>query len=56
MTKSIDLSRAHIEKLRSLGLAVIKTEARAVEALSLRLNDDFATACGYMLECEGRIV
>ncbi len=56
MTKSIDLPSAQIEQLQALGLAVIKTEARAVEALSSRINGDFATACGYMLGCEGRIV
>ncbi len=56
MTKSIDLPPAQIEQLQALGLAVIKTEARAVEALASRIDGNFATACGYMLGCEGRIV
>jgi len=56
MTKLVDLPPAQIEQLQALGLAVIKTEARAVEALGQRVNGDFATACGYMLGCVGRIV
>ncbi len=56
MTRLVDLPAAQIEQLQALGLAVIKTEARAVDALSQRINGDFATACGYMLGCEGRIV
>ncbi len=56
MTKLVDLPSAQIEQLQALGLAVIKTEARAVDALSQRINGNFATACGYMLGCEGRIV
>ncbi len=56
MTKSVDLPAAQIGQLQALGLAVIKTEARAVEALAQRINGNFATACGYMLGCEGRIV
>ncbi len=56
MTKSIDLPPAQIEQLQALGLAVIRTEARAVKALASRIDGNFATACGYMLGCEGRIV
>jgi len=56
MTKLVDLPSAQIEQLQALGLAVIKTEARAVDALSQRINGNFATACGYMLGCAGRIV
>lgn len=44
------------EKLQNLGLAVIRNEAAAIEALTSRINGDFAHACGYMLNCEGRIV
>ena len=44
------------EKLKQLGLAVIETEAKAVEALSSRINDEFVQACQYMLACQGRIV
>ena len=39
-----------------LGLAVIKTEADAVTALSGRLGDDFHRACDLVLNCAGRIV
>ncbi len=43
-------------RLRSLGLAVIETEAAAISSLAARIDDDFARACSYMLECPGRIV
>ncbi len=43
-------------KLKSLGLAVIQTEAAAVAELAARIDDNFATACQYMLACTGRIV
>ncbi|RLJ21021.1 D-arabinose 5-phosphate isomerase [bacterium endosymbiont of Escarpia laminata] len=43
-------------RLRSLGLAVIETEATAISSLAARIDDDFARACSYMLECPGRIV
>jgi len=44
------------DKLKALGLAVIKNEAEAVSALADRINNDFAQACCYMLACEGRII
>ncbi|MET0066767.1 MAG: KpsF/GutQ family sugar-phosphate isomerase [Candidatus Thiodiazotropha sp.] len=40
----------------ALGRAVIETEAAAVSALSARLDDAFAQACHYLLNCRGRIV
>lgn len=43
-------------KLKALGLAVIQTEASAVAELAARIDDNFATACKYMLACSGRIV
>jgi len=43
-------------KYQALGLAVIRNEAAAIEALAPRINGDFARACDYMLHCEGRIV
>ncbi|MEJ2575420.1 MAG: KpsF/GutQ family sugar-phosphate isomerase [Gammaproteobacteria bacterium] len=43
-------------KLRSLGMAVIETEAAAVSALATRIDERFARACRYMLSCTGRIV
>lgn len=42
--------------LYRMARAVIDTEARAVAALSTRIDADFARACQYMLDCEGRIV
>jgi arabinose-5-phosphate isomerase len=39
-----------------LGLAVIETEAKAVAALSQRIDQQFAAACQHLLTCEGRIV
>lgn len=44
------------EKLRALGLAVIKTESQAITALLKQINDSFVQACELMLKCEGRIV
>lgn len=42
--------------LIKLGLAVIETEARAIADLNRRIDQNFARACGYMLQCAGRIV
>ncbi|MCP4390638.1 MAG: KpsF/GutQ family sugar-phosphate isomerase [Gammaproteobacteria bacterium] len=39
-----------------LGLAVLKTEAEAILALSARLDQKFYDACDLILKCEGRIV
>jgi arabinose-5-phosphate isomerase len=39
-----------------LGLAVIETEARAVMALTDRIDERFETACELLLACKGRIV
>jgi len=44
------------QKLRQLGLAVIRTEAEAIQVLSSRIGDDFVRACQAMLACRGRIV
>lgn len=43
-------------RLRSLALAVIETEADAIYRLKERINTNFIKACNYMLDCEGRIV
>ncbi|HYN77772.1 MAG TPA: KpsF/GutQ family sugar-phosphate isomerase [Lamprocystis sp. (in: g-proteobacteria)] len=43
-------------RIRDLGRAVLETEAAAVAALGLRLDDRFVDACRYLLACEGRIV
>ena len=39
-----------------LGLAVLKTEADAIEAMAERLDDNFTKACDLILKCRGRIV
>ncbi|KAF3977323.1 MAG: KpsF/GutQ family sugar-phosphate isomerase [Methylococcales symbiont of Iophon sp. n. MRB-2018] len=44
------------QRLKQLGLAVIKTEMQAVSALQDRINDDFVKACRLMLNCKGRVV
>ncbi|CAK0740595.1 D-arabinose 5-phosphate isomerase KdsD [Gammaproteobacteria bacterium] len=44
------------EKLRRLGLAVIKVEAAAVAHLAQRIDDAFVNACRCLLACKGRIV
>jgi len=46
----------HDQKLRELGLAVIRVEAQAISALAEQINDDFVTACKLLFACEGRIV
>lgn len=45
-----------IEKICDLGRAVIETEANSIRALADRIDGQFARACQYCLECEGRIV
>ena len=45
-----------VEKLKSLGLAVIDTELDAIRALRDRIDDSFVKACDYLLQCKGRIV
>jgi len=43
-------------RLRELGLAVIRTEADAVERLAERIGDAFIRACELILGCRGRVV
>ena len=56
MKKNTTYNDEEAKKLQQLGLAVINNEAKAVTALADRINGDFAQACFYMLDCEGRIV
>jgi arabinose-5-phosphate isomerase len=42
--------------LLALGVAVIETEARALESLVPRIDASFAAACEHMLACRGRVV
>ncbi len=39
-----------------LGLAVVQTEAKAINDLTSRIDENFAKACRLLLSCEGRIV
>ncbi|HIA09405.1 MAG TPA: KpsF/GutQ family sugar-phosphate isomerase [Chromatiaceae bacterium] len=50
------MNNIQTDKLLELGRAVLETEAEAVSALLSRVDANFALACGYLLECEGRIV
>jgi len=42
--------------LIKLGRAVVETESQAVADLLQRIDDNFARACQFMLNCKGRIV
>ncbi len=42
--------------IRRLGIAVIESEARALQQLVERIDGQFVAACQYMLGCKGRIV
>ncbi len=44
------------ERLQALGLAVIRHETEAVQAMASRIDHDFVRACNFMLNCSGRIV
>ncbi|MEH6504425.1 MAG: KpsF/GutQ family sugar-phosphate isomerase [Cycloclasticus sp.] len=46
----------HRDKLKQLGLAVIKTEAEAITQLANHIDDNFTHACELILQCEGKIV
>ena len=51
-----DISPSETQKLKELGLAVIRTEAKAIQEQEKRIDGSFVLACGYMLHCQGRIV
>lgn len=44
------------DELLALASEVLDIEARAVESLKARMNDDFVAACGLCMETPGRIV
>lgn len=46
----------HLAKFCQLGQAVIEIEAAAVASLTSRIDNMFATACSYLLNCTGRVV
>lgn len=43
------------EQLCNLGRTVIETEAQVITTLSKRIDQSFARACHYLLDCKGRI-
>jgi arabinose-5-phosphate isomerase len=56
MTHKVEVNDRDATQMTELGRAVIETEATAISALLARIDDSFAHACGYLLECRGRIV
>ena len=44
-----------IEKICELGRAVIETEAKMISSLTNRIDNNFANACHYLYQCQGRI-
>ncbi len=56
LNPSPELTSSDRRKLRELGLAVLRTEAEAVQALIDRVDENFVRACEHMLACRGRIV
>lgn len=46
----------HDLDFKKSGLDVINIETQAVSALAKRINDDFVSACQFMLMCKGRVV
>ncbi len=43
-------------RLCALGIAVLETEAQAVQDLIARIDGQFVQACRYLLACQGRVV
>ena len=56
MTTIITAATHHDHKFCQLGLAVIETEAEAINALKNRINENFDLACHQLLHCQGRVV
>ncbi len=44
------------QDFRTLGIAVIRNEARCVSALEERIGVEFDQACQFMLHCSGRVI
>lgn len=44
------------DTLIQAGLSVIDIESQSIQALTPRINDDFARACETLLQCKGRVV
>jgi len=45
-----------LEQVLAYGRDVLVTEADAIRAAALRLDESFARACALMLDCRGRVV
>ncbi|OAI49419.1 D-arabinose 5-phosphate isomerase [Gammaproteobacteria bacterium SCGC AG-212-F23] len=50
------MDQQDIEKICELGRAVLETEAKAIHQLTQRIDHNFAKACSYLLECNGRVI
>jgi len=44
------------DAIQALARAVIETQASAITSLLERIDDRFLAACGYLLQCSGRVV
>lgn len=44
------------DAIQKLAKAVIETQAGAISGLLERIDDNFMHACGYLLDCSGRVV
>ncbi|UCE88774.1 MAG: KpsF/GutQ family sugar-phosphate isomerase [Pseudomonadota bacterium] len=58
LTRPRDTARRqlHADKVIDLARAVLDNEADAIRALGARLDEHFARACQFLLDCEGRII
>lgn len=50
------IMKLNAQKLRELALAVIQTQALAIEALAAQIDAHFVSACELMFACQGRVV
>ena len=44
------------DAIQNLARAVIETQANTITSLLQRVDEQFLTACKYLLECTGRVV
>ncbi|WP_457668384.1 KpsF/GutQ family sugar-phosphate isomerase [Thiolapillus sp.] len=51
-----EINEPEAQKLKELGLAVLRTEAAAIKDLEKQVDGNFVRACEHMLHCKGRIV
>jgi len=56
MEPSTDDAGSHHKNMRSLAMAVIRTEAAAIQTLADRIDEHFTRACDLMLACVGRVI